>query len=701
MHDEKINILLVDDLPEKLMALELVLEELGQNVVCVRSGREALRRLLEQDFAVILLDVNMPDIDGFETAALIRQRKRSADTPIIFVTGFTDETHLVRGYSLGAVDYILSPVVPEILRTKVGVFVDLFKKNQLIKKQAEERVALAREQAARAAAEEATRRSAFLAEASRVLVKSLDYNTTRQSFLRQVLPYLGDFAALTETDDAGAWNSFVAVTAADAGGPHLSTCIGRESLGEPLAAAIAQALTTGTLEQFADVSGTENEDCLPFALRQGIVVPLLARGRTLGALTLGFGASPRSYGAADLATAEDVAGRAAIALDNCRLYQNIRESDRQKNEFLAMLAHELRNPLAPIRNAVQVLRMNGRHDEKLDWARDIIDRQVQQMVRMVDDLLDVSRITRGKIQLQKERIDVTAAVQRAVETSRPLLEAFRHELCVTLPPDPIYVEADLARLAQVLANLLNNAAKYTPEGGKVALAVSRDGDEAVFAVRDSGIGIPPEMLANIFDLFTQVDRSLDRSQGGLGIGLTLVRRLVELHGGTVRATSAGLQQGSEFTVRLPAVAGVPGLEASRNGAGTTARHGRCLRMLVVDDNADAADSLAICLRLTGHEIRVAYDGATALNLATEFVPEVVLLDIGLPEMDGYEIARRIRADERLGRPVLIAVTGYGQETDRARTREAGFDYHLVKPVDPEILTGLIARLLSPCTVTMA
>ncbi len=557
--DDTVHILAVDDLPQKLLTMELILRQPGVAIVEARSGREALRKLLEQDFAVILLDVNMPDMDGFETARLVRQRKRSEHIPIIFVTAFSDEMHAARGYSLGAVDYILSPVIPEVLRTKVGVFVDLYRKNEQVKRQAEQRVALAREQAARAAAEEATRRSLFLAEASTALANSLDLEATRAALLRLVVPSLADLAGVTLVrEPGGRWHTELA-WADPAGGAVRSRELGEgEGPDNELRAAVRGVLRSGKAEvadglavAYPPGGGDPPGDGL---LRAAAVLPLVARGRTLGALTLAQGASGRRFGPADLALSEDLAGRAAVALDNARLYREVQEADRQKNEFLAMLAHELRNPLAPIRNAVQVLQADGASPEQQGWARGVIARQVQQMVRMVDDLLDVSRITRGKIALRTEPLDLASVVADAVESSRPLIQARRHELSVAVPPEPVRVEGDPARLAQVAANLLNNAAKYTEEGGHIWLSVERDGGEAVVRVRDNGVGIPAEMLPSVFEPFTQVDRSLDRSQGGLGIGLTLVRRLMELHGGRAEARSDGPGKGSEFTVRLPALA---------------------------------------------------------------------------------------------------------------------------------------------------
>jgi PAS domain S-box-containing protein len=375
--------------------------------------------------------------------------------------------------------------------------------------------------------------------------------------------------------------------------------------------------------------------------------------------------------------------------ERVRQAEALKEADRRKDEFLAMLAHELRNPLAPIRNAVEVFRLLGPADPDLEWARDMIGRQVQQLTRLVDDLLDVSRITRGKIALRKEPVDLAAVVARAVETSRPLLDARGHELTLDLPREPLRVEADATRLAQVVSNLLNNAARYTEEGGHIRLSVEPGRGEAVVRVRDDGMGIPAELLPQVFELFTQGDRSLARSEGGLGIGLTLVKRLVELHGGRVEARSAGPGRGSEFIVRLRTLAPQPKRDMEDGGRGPSEVPPRPRRVLVVDDNEDAAESLALLLRARGHEIRTAHDGPSALSVAEDFRPEVVFLDIGLPRMDGYEVARRLRVQPGREGLLLVALTGYGQDEDRRRAEEAGFDAHLVKPADLEALQRLL------------
>jgi len=372
------------------------------------------------------------------------------------------------------------------------------------------------------------------------------------------------------------------------------------------------------------------------------------------------------------------------------------EADRRKDEFLATLAHELRNPLAPIRNAVQILRLKGETNGDALLARDIIDRQVQQLARLVDDLLDVSRITRGTIELRRERAEVTAIVEQALETSRPLLEAASHELSVSYPAEPLWVMADVTRLAQVLANLLNNAAKYTRAGGRIHVAIDSEGGDAVIRVRDDGIGIPPDMLGRIFEIFAQVDTSLERAQGGLGLGLTIAQRLVEMHGGTITAASDGPGTGSELAVRLPRLPRLQEPRESSAAAGDGHQSGDPearaeLKVLVVDDNNDSADSLAVWLELAGHQVRTAYDGQQALAAAEEFRPRVILLDIGMPGMSGYDVARRLREKLATHDVLLLAMTGWGQDEDRRKSREAGFDEHLVKPLDPQALKDLLAR----------
>ena len=373
------------------------------------------------------------------------------------------------------------------------------------------------------------------------------------------------------------------------------------------------------------------------------------------------------------------------------LEEALRDADRRKDEFLATLAHELRNPLAPIRNSLHILRLTGRQDPGTERVGEMMERQVNHMVRLVDDLLEVSRITRGKIELRSELVEVETVVQNAVESSRPLIDAGGHRLNLALPPEALNLEGDPVRLTQVFANLLNNAAKYTDRGGQIWLTVRRDGDAVSISVRDTGTGIEPEMLPRVFEMFAQIDRNASRAQGGLGIGLTLVKRLVEMHGGSVEARSEGLGRGSEFVVRLPLAAGRsladrPSTDIDLAAAPAT------LRVLVVDDNRDAAESLAVLLKLLGVEVQVVTSGRDALEAVPAYKPAVVLLDIGMPGMDGYEVARRIRAQPEFRDITLIALTGWGQDEDRHRTHSVGFDYHLVKPADIGALQTLLMSL---------
>lgn len=696
---DRAKILVVDDRPENLLVSRTMLDELGHQVITVRSGDEALKYLLENDVAVILLDVNMPGMDGLETATYIRMRHKSAHTPIIFLTAYVEEMHTAKGYSLGAVDYILTPVTPEILRTKVKVFVQLHLMTRQAERQAEQRVALAREQAARAAAEESIRRSTFLADAGGVLSSSLDVTETVRALAQFVVPVLGDLCVLALTDEQGdpgrmaiAWQS-----SGDGTGRHSEWVAALDN--SEINRAMQQAMASGRMVVVTDmVPGPATLVAIPvgeaapknlelgFRLGPLAVLPLVARGRKLGALMLGTGLSERRFGPGTLALAGDLATRAAVSLDNCLLYAKIQEGDQRKNEFLAMLAHELRNPLAPIRNAVQLLGMPDRGPGTLDWALNVLDRQTQQLVRLVDDLLDVARITQGRILLKLEPVDVTKVVGVAVEMNRPLINARSHELAVRVPPAPLAVYGDYARVAQILSNLLNNAAKYTEPKGRIALSVEEDGTEVVFRVRDSGTGIPRNMLGSIFELFTQADRSLDRTQGGLGIGLTIVRRLVSMQGGSVHVYSDGAKKGSEFVVRLPR-AEIGRAEPAPADAPRPKEAGQ--RVLIVDDYADSADSMAALLRVDGQEVHIACDGPAALEAARRFKPGVVFLDIGLPGMNGFQVARALRGMPETRNCLLIAVSGYGQAEDHRHSKEAGFDHHLVKPVDLPALQEIL------------
>jgi signal transduction histidine kinase len=423
---------------------------------------------------------------------------------------------------------------------------------------------------------------------------------------------------------------------------------------------------------------------------------LSASGEVLGTFAIYY-REPGPPRARDLYLVEIATHLAGIAIERHRSDQalaqraeQLAEADRRKDEFLALLAHELRNPLAPIVTALELLRTRKDDPATVERYRAMMERQVRQLGRLVDDLLDVSRITRGKIALVKERVTAADLAARAVEAARPLLQQRGHELRVDLPGEPLEVEVDPMRLAQALSNLLNNAAKYTPRGGHVALQARREGDEVVFSVRDAGIGIEPEMLGRVFDLFVQADTAIARSQGGLGIGLTLVKRLVELHGGTVEAHSAGRGAGSELILRLPAAPPLVHATARSDpdpAAGQQTSAGR--RIVIADDNVDAAECLAEALRAAGNEVRVAHDGLSALAAVASLRPHVAFIDIGLPELDGYEVARRVRAEHPADGPRLVALTGFGRESDLARARAAGFDAHVVKPANLDLITSLL------------
>jgi len=430
-----------------------------------------------------------------------------------------------------------------------------------------------------------------------------------------------------------------------------------------------------------------------------LAVPMRGRdGRTVGVVAL----SDKDGGAFtgdDESMLVQLAQTAAVALGNAWLYRQLLDNDRRKNDFLAMLAHELRNPLGAVRNAVGVLQAEPA-DEDRAWAAGVVVRQVGHLARLVDDLLDVSRINRGRIDLRTERLDAAHVVAAASESARPLVEGRGHRFSAHAPHDTHWVVADPTRLEQVLVNLISNAAKYTEAGGSVALTLGREGDEVVIRVQDSGIGIPAELLPRVFELFSQGDRTLARSEGGLGVGLTLVKRLVELHGGSVAALSEGPGKGSEFVVRLPAAPPereAPGPKAAAKTEPTRAAkgRGRGARVLIVDDNVDLARGIGRLLKVLGHESRLAHDGPSALVAAREFRPAFVLLDIGLPGMDGYQVAARLRQDDDLRGAVIIAVTGYGQDDDLRRSREAGIDHHLVKPVDHDTLVSLLSDLPGP------
>ncbi|WP_257449666.1 hybrid sensor histidine kinase/response regulator [Archangium lipolyticum] len=527
------------------------------------------------------------------------------------------------------------------------------------------------ERHARLMAEARQQRADLLSEASALFACSLDLGETFSRVAHLLVPRFADWIVLQVTERTAS------------GGDETRTVVVHR---DPAKVESARELGLSLL------SSTRNEQrtCVT---NNSVIAPVMARGRTLGAIVVGSEAVGR-YDTESLELVAELGLRAGVALDNVRLYQEAREADRRKDEFLAMLGHELRNPLSPMVTALHLMRMKEGGD--FDRERTIIGRQVEHLIRLVDDLLDVSRITRGKIQLKRGRVDLLTVLAKAVEMASPLLEQRAHHLVLPATGEPLFVDGDPARLAQVLANLLNNAAKYTDPGGRIVVTAAAEGEQAVFRVRDNGAGIAPEMLPRVFDMFVQEDRSIDRSQGGLGLGLAIVRSLVELHGGTVLVHSEGLGRGSEFVVRLPLAApDVSACDAIWSGSPEMSARGEdhAVRLLVVDDNRDAAELLTELLEAKGYVMRVAHDGPAGLEAARAFRPHLALLDVGLPVMDGYELASRLRQEPPLGDIKLVAITGYGQDSDRRRAHAAGFDVHLVKPIDPGQLLHVIRELL--------
>lgn len=680
---EKAGILVVDDLPGNLIVYKTVLEELGQDLILVQSGSDALKEVLRRDFAVVILDVNMPELDGFETAAMIRARRRSAHVPIIFVTAFIDEPRASEGYSLGAVDFIRSPVVPSILRSKVKVFVDLFLLTVRVRRQGEEQAALAEEQARRAAAEESNRRLSFLAEAGAVIGGSLDFSATSRDVARLAVPFLAERAAVVLTGPVGGRETVVLATAGGTGVAVMAGA-GRDGLPEEMARRLDDGFDA--VPAGSDASGGPDTKESPIVL----AVPLETRGHRFGALVLSRLSSGRVFAPADRYLVQAYAGRSASALLNSRLFQDVLLANRRKEEFLPMLAHELRNPLAPIRNAVEILGLMKIQDPGARRSIEIIDRQAVHLARLVDDLLDATRIAQGKILLRKEVCDLARIVRQSAEDHRPDLAASGIRLELEDLGRPLWVDGDPTRLAQIVGNLLHNAHKFTDPGGVVTLGARAVAETGEVWVRDTGIGIDGALLPHVFEVFAQGDQSLERSHGGLGLGLALVKGLVELHGGGITAASDGPGTGSRFTVRLPLVAGPKTAEpAPQETAAARDRY----RILVVEDNPDAAESTRELLAMMGHEVEIAGDGPSGLDATKAFRPQVILCDIGLPGgINGYDLARLIRQDASLHGIYLIALTGYGREEDLRRAQEAGFDRHLTKPVDGSVLRRALASL---------
>jgi signal transduction histidine kinase/ActR/RegA family two-component response regulator len=538
----------------------------------------------------------------------------------------------------------------------------------------------------------------FLAAASGKLAVLVDRESALQQAVRLPIPYLADWCVIYVVDEHGAIDYHAHAHRDPAKEPLLDRMLSRAPLDWSSNTATVRSLRTGQPQLMAELpdifldsvaQSDEHRDIIrQLGPRAVISVPLKIRDRIIGVMGLVSCDAERRYTKREVRLAESLAERVSTAVDNARLFHAVKEANRQKDEFLAMLAHELRNPLAAIRYAIALGQMAPA--DSPGELFEIIDRQTQNLAHLIDDLLDVSRISRDKVTLRKEYIDLAAIVKRAVDTARPLMEQKRHELVVELGKEPMPVYVDSTRAEQIVANLLTNAAKYTRDEGRVIVRVYHDGVTAIIKVIDTGIGLPPEMLSRVFDLFAQADRTLDRSEGGLGIGLTVARKLAEMHGGSISAASDGIGKGSTFTVRLP-LAEAPNTNGGPATEPRRAGEQRKLRILVVDDNRDTARSCALLLKAFGHEVETALDGVTALEMARDFKPHILFLDIGLPGMNGYDVARTLR-DEGFEQMMMVAISGYGQPEDRKRSLEAGFDQHLVKPVDQAALTSVLENI---------
>ncbi len=548
----------------------------------------------------------------------------------------------------------------------------------------------------------------FLAHASGELAGFGDYEAVLEKIARLAVPHFADWCLVDLLNEAGSLER-VAAAHAEPAKEQLVRDLHRRFPPDPgriVGGGPWNILRTGQAELASDITDQALERAIhdpeylaalrTLGLRSYLGVPLAARGRMLGVITFVVAESFRRYTDEDRALASDIAWRAAVAIENAKLLRAMRESDRAKDVFLATLAHELRNPLAPVSTGLSIIKRAPGDSARVEQIAGMIERQVAQLTRLVDDLLDVSRITTGKIELQKRPTNLVSVLRSAIETSRPHIDAGQHRLSVQAPDEPMDIDADPVRLAQVFANLLNNAAKYTRPGGNIQVVLQADPEQFVVRVRDNGAGIAPEMLKKVFGLFTQVTHPAERSQGGLGIGLSLVEGLVRLHGGSVEARSEGPQKGSEFIVYLPRTrssaappAHVPAEQCPQ------ARAGQTQRILVVDDNRDAAETLAELLNMLGNEVVVALDGNSAVARTAQFQPDVVLLDIGLPDINGYEVARRVRQLEGIRQPRLIALTGWGQQQDKRLAAQAGFDEHWTKPVDIARLQALSRNPVEP------
>ncbi len=642
---DTIGILVVDDTRQNLVTLAGMLEEPGLKVVSVASARQALQLLLQEEFAAILLDVHLPDMDGFETASLIRQRPLSKHTPILFLTANAVETEMAKAYALGAVDYMPTPVQPAVLKAKVAVFADLHRKRLEVRRQVE-----------------------LLRDAEAELRHQAEHALRESEGRFQVLCTAAPVAIFQL--DAGGRCVYASPVwhAATGGAPDTASGFGwadvvSDSHGDQTRAAWQAAVDKGEPWSCESRYASQGETRWVHVRTSPIASDT---GRTIG----------------HVGTVEDITAR---KVTEARLL----DAERRKDEFLAMLAHELRNPLAAISSAVTVARTPHLEREH-GWSIDVIGRHVRHLETLIDDLMDVSRITLGKIEMRRERLDLAVVLVRAADAVRPPMADRHQQLDLALPATPLWADADPTRLEQVFVNLLGNASKYSHDGGRIRFSALLVPAGLEVHVRDEGIGLDQAMAERVFDLFAQAQTGLDRAQGGLGVGLSLAQRLTEAHGGSIRVHSEGLGHGAEFVVTLPlaepvAPDAIPLAVAAPTGATPPAVR----TVLLVDDNVDATRALALLLSQAGFAVVTADDGAEALVRAAQMRPDIVLLDLGLPVVDGYRVAETLRAQPGGEVPLLIAISGYGQPEDRQRSQAVGFDHHLVKPIDCAALVALM------------
>jgi signal transduction histidine kinase/CheY-like chemotaxis protein len=662
----------------------LILTEAGVETSVFKSLTE-LASAIDDSVAAILLTEEVfvaPDVPTLLEA--LRRQHAWSDLPVILLSSAGADS-VAAAWAIELLGNITVLERPVRLTTLVSSVRSAIRARRRQYELRDQFVDLAR---AEATLRMQSERQRLLGEAAAILLSVDEPDAMMHALFAKIAPHFGLDTyfnyMLNDVGDALWLESFDGISRDEARAAE------RLDLGEAVSGLVAQQRESYVASHLQSSADPRLHIAKAQGLRAYACHPLLADNRLLG--TLSFGSRQRDeFDAEEVEFMRTVCHYVTAAYERVRLIRELRNADRRKDEFLATLAHELRNPLAPIRNALHIMQLAGDDTATIEQARTMMERQLRQMVRLIDDLLDVSRITRGKLDLRKERVELSAVIGNAVDTTRPLIEAAGHSLTVSLPPHPVYLDADPMRLAQVFSNLLNNAAKYTDRGGRLWLTAAHDASDIVIHVRDTGIGIPSEALSTVFDMFAQVDRSLEKSQGGLGIGLTLVKRLVELHGGTVEARSEGPGKGSEFITRLPIVPARKTPRKLQSDGVRSQPHMSC-RILIADDNRDAAESMSMLLRMMGNEVRTVHDGFQAMEEASAFRPDVMLLDIGMPRMNGYDVARAIRAQRWGAGMLLVALTGWGQDDDKRRADEAGFDQHFTKPVNPAALERLISGL---------